>query len=385
MKSNHHVDDSFNQLNPLYETKQTPANKPNQDSNQLCNRLMLCFVAIVVLWATSLQSAVTLVNYFVPAPPFVDAYSECENTWQVVELQQNMYSECVRVQLHACNSAYAVGLSREVHRVSVRAQANAAHVTNIESYTSNITTIMTLLKNSLAVWNTLGVSNIIPYNYNNNTCSVGQLAAARAFIGDTTPPSGSIFYRDFTSYAGASDAAVASIGSYSESLVSYNRQYVNNKTQSLQRAATQIARSVSIPRIAALNETLATLQSTFRDVISCISLSGTGVNSSEWNVNCSLPTSVLQEYEYIRTVANVQLSEAADTFLAFQSVLLSFESEVSRALSQADAFYDSIQGLVADVSDTLHKLGVNVDLCASGSWCDYSKVRSTKISLYCCN
>ena len=92
-----------------------PTKKQLKDE-ALWNRMIMCFFAICLMWATSLKVAAEIANAFIATPSAKDVMDTCSNAYDIVNEEREEYLSCVEIQLGQCNINLANDADEEADR-----------------------------------------------------------------------------------------------------------------------------------------------------------------------------------------------------------------------------------------------------------------------------
>lgn len=67
------------------------------------NRLIVCLLALALLWMTSLQNAISIINVFIRTPRLNTVISVCQRSYNSISEEKKFFGECVDSQLAHCN------------------------------------------------------------------------------------------------------------------------------------------------------------------------------------------------------------------------------------------------------------------------------------------
>lgn len=249
-----------------YNTRQKVANKSvvsvtvdggkmvDSDCGKLINRLLMCCLAICLLWITTLQVSVAIVSQQIPVPTIDSVIDSCSFAYSVIELQREYFTACVDRQLTVCAVQYNKAYLTESDRVTQAEVTNSYLTRSFQSVVTNCSSSFLHAKQSLKAWSEGGVGYSLPFHSN---CSATDRQKVLNIIGSSSSGQSktSIFdsAKDYSSY---SDTTASHFSSYASALAAYNNEYVNNKTRNLQRQVQAMVSDVSVPHMLKLNHSL---------------------------------------------------------------------------------------------------------------------------------
>lgn len=67
------------------------------------NRAIVCLLALGLLWVTSLQNAIGIINAYIRAPSLKTVIKVCQRSYDVISEEKGSFGECVSGQLTKCN------------------------------------------------------------------------------------------------------------------------------------------------------------------------------------------------------------------------------------------------------------------------------------------
>ena len=102
-----------------------PTEEDERYSRIFCNRLMICILAISLLWVTSLQIAIGIVDTYISAPSMNAVIVSCENSYNILSDEKDAFGECVARQLEDCNTELTTAYTEENARVTSYQAYNA--------------------------------------------------------------------------------------------------------------------------------------------------------------------------------------------------------------------------------------------------------------------
>jgi hypothetical protein len=74
-----------------------------RNSRIFCNRVIVCFMALGLLWMTSLQIAIGIIDVFIKSPSMDAVINACKQSYDVVAVSKKQSGDCVDRQLARCN------------------------------------------------------------------------------------------------------------------------------------------------------------------------------------------------------------------------------------------------------------------------------------------
>jgi len=289
---------------------------------RLQNRVVLCMVALCLLWMTSLQVSLGVVEWAgLDTPTLGTVVDQCVGkSFEVADQQRRQFEECARLETRQCESLGQASFAAESARVLTMQRQNEAVVQQLQQWQAGCGGLFEATKSALTAWRgeratrgkIYGTGSIDsePTTGMDNSC-LGPIDALLQDV-PTAAPTPSAFYelapttrpssrqsiwQAAASYSQSSDNTVSHLASYSAALTSYNVAYLANKTHSLQLSAglavSTAIDAMSLPEYTA--PSLASLDTTLSSLLSCIALDPSAVTSTSSNGGseaCELPASV---------------------------------------------------------------------------------------------
>lgn len=133
---------------------------------KMCHRMILCVFAVATIWATSLQICVAIVGTSIKAPSFSSVVKNCKYAWAVVQEQSDYYAECTERQVSICGENLDAAYVTETFRVSQNQRSNTALLTAYGNAVGNCSASVSLAKEAIAAWTSLGTAYDIPFQGN---------------------------------------------------------------------------------------------------------------------------------------------------------------------------------------------------------------------------
>jgi hypothetical protein len=96
------------------------------------NRIIVCLLAVSLLWMTSLQVAIGVMDAYISAPSMNSVITGCEHSYNTIVDQRTSFGECVARQLIDCNTELTTAYIDEKSRVAAYESANAATLLAIQ-------------------------------------------------------------------------------------------------------------------------------------------------------------------------------------------------------------------------------------------------------------
>lgn len=138
--------------------------------------MIMCVFAICILWLTSLQICVAIVETNIKIPSFSSVITNCKYAYSVVKEQSNYYSDCTSRQVAMCRENLDVSYVNEKFRVHENQLSNTQFLNAYQQSVGNCSSSVSAAKGAVSAWTGLGVTYSIPYYANcTGKSSVGFL------------------------------------------------------------------------------------------------------------------------------------------------------------------------------------------------------------------
>ena len=110
------------------EIEKVKSDEDERNSRIFCNRVIVCMLAVSMLWLTSLQVAVGIMDAYISTPTMTAVIKSCDHSYNVVSEERIAFGECVAVQLTSCNTQLTTAYIEETSKVASYESSNAAHL-----------------------------------------------------------------------------------------------------------------------------------------------------------------------------------------------------------------------------------------------------------------
>mmetsp|Transcript_13016 Transcript_13016/g.26658 ORF Transcript_13016/g.26658 Transcript_13016/m.26658 type:complete len:293 (+) Transcript_13016:87-965(+) len=137
-----------------------PSKKQLRDE-ALWNRMVMCFFAICLMWATSLKVAAEIAKAFIATPSAEDVMDTCSNAYDVVNEEREEYLQCVEIQLGQCNINLAMSADEEADRIDANYNSNRQLLDDAKAVQNACSSAYSNGRFSLESWASNGVA--LPY------------------------------------------------------------------------------------------------------------------------------------------------------------------------------------------------------------------------------
>jgi hypothetical protein len=96
------------------------------------NRAIVCLLALGLLWVTSLQNAIGIINAYIKAPSLNTVISVCRQSYDIVSEEKVFFGECVSGQLTKCNKGLTAEYFVENDKKKSYEVSNAAMLLSLQ-------------------------------------------------------------------------------------------------------------------------------------------------------------------------------------------------------------------------------------------------------------
>lgn len=355
--------------------------QPPPLKSKLLNRMILCLFALCLLWLTTLQLSVAIVNEYITIPMISNVAESCQTTFAKVNEQRNQYTACADRQVVTCQEQLDAANRRESMRVHDATVRNRALFSQYSSVVTNCSEAQTTAQSAMKDWMDAAESDYdLPFQ---STCTMKNRDSVNAWIGaDTTKESKQSLYSSAVQYVTSTEGTVSRLAEYSNTLSQYNEEYLNNKTKKLQMLSVEVVNEVSAPRLAEMGHSFDSTYDVLDMVSACIGLAKEGTVddgiSSEPLPHCAYSDGARVLYDQAMVVSNSRMRAMQNAVTAAQDYMDNYGLQVATAVEQADRFYDSVsgaQGIIRwVVQNTGGLFGSSSVLCGQSTpnWCSFS-------------
>lgn len=357
----------------------------------LCNRLLLCSVAVCLLWATSLQICMGIVGVNINVPLLSSVMESCEFALHKVNQQREQYKQCAEIQLLNCHKQLDRSYTAERSRVDATERQNELFRVQVDHIAANCTTSYQMAIQAINVWTTANPNptkqeqELVhpPYYYFFSNCSASHRSQVQSLIGTTTTSSSAAavvttkntVIRQSKQYSKSVDDTVFRLVDYTDSLSAYNNEYIHNKTSRLKLLSEKILLDISAPRIASLGVSFDPVRILLDQLLACATLSDTSSINNNNNNQCPYEASFYDIYDKLSSTTNARLQGISLVMQDIQETFNEYVEQVEDAIATANAFYDSVEGPQGLVMWVYDNTGIT-QLCGTTTpnFCTFSKV-----------
>lgn len=333
-----------------------------------CNRILFCLMALCFLWMTSLEICASIASKYIAVPTFGEVVHNCHYAFDQTTEEKRFYDDCVNRQLDICHRDLTAALQSEQLITQRKSDVNNVYRAKFTSFSSNCSQDLSSAKALITAWLSGGADYTIPYQ---SSCSGSKQAALQQMIGDSSS-SKSDFLSTTQFYTQDTNNRVSRLTSYASALGAYNAQYLSNKTSYLHIKAIDIAASVSLKNIIALNKSFNAMFTTMNNLVACVSLDPTSTEQ------CPYGPSAYQLMEVSLYETQVGIDQVQGAVAMLQANLQVYIANVKAAVANMESFYNSIagaKGLLTYILNILNTVGLgSIALCGQTTpdFCSFS-------------
>ena len=113
-------------------TDKTDSEEEQRNSRILCNRIIVCLFALCLLWITSLQVALSIIDIYVSTPRLDSVITGCRHSYDIVVSHKKAFGDCVDRQLIQCNRNLDKSYALEKDKKAGYETANAAFLLSLQ-------------------------------------------------------------------------------------------------------------------------------------------------------------------------------------------------------------------------------------------------------------
>ena len=339
--------------------------------NYLSNRLLVGALAICMLWLTSMQICVSLVQSYIASPVLQQAVDQCVFTFDVTNQQKNDYDTCVNLELQTCRDEFDAALQLELERSRAKESENKKSVQQAQSVQEACGNDVVNAKVVIKAWEYQGSSLHPLMTY--PSCSSQKredldiLLNQNAFVSTALSATSEVASYSVSSNLILSQlsAQLTSIQLSYEGVISSNQAHFITGSQLWMNNATLQTSFLLNQSSSSVNDIVATL-------LSCVGSSNTASVTP-----CIFGSSLIDLYIAQKAAMDAQLIEITSRQQQTASAIASYENDVSNAFQNFDSFYQSVvgpNGLIGQLTSAMTQLGLPVNTCGltNPSWCIFT-------------
>lgn len=111
---------------PVLPLEKAISEEEERNSRIFCNRVIVCMLVVSMLWLTSLQVAIGIVDSYISTPTMTAVIKGCDYSYNVVSEERTAFGKCVTNQLIDCNTELTTSYIDEKAKVANYESLNAA-------------------------------------------------------------------------------------------------------------------------------------------------------------------------------------------------------------------------------------------------------------------
>ena len=221
------------------ENKNHPANhdieslklkvKKVEDKNlkqTLMFRIVLCFTEVLLLWITSLNNTMILVDYFIPSPTVQFIYKECQDSFNTILTQKSDYKVCISAQLDRCNTNLDESTIEQEKSLTFKKEQNKNTLDYLQRESDDLNSQYEILYYALKDWSEVNVDKRIVYTVE---CSVQNQSYIQYLLGRDGEETSSSILDSANQYAQQNDRRVNQLANFNLQTMTYNSEYMMKK------------------------------------------------------------------------------------------------------------------------------------------------------------
>jgi hypothetical protein len=330
--------------------------KISPQTKKLSYRLFFCCISIGLLWITTLDLAINIVQYSIPSPTTQAVIDTCRSAYYRTTAERQSYELCANIQSQQCHNDFENSLIREIDRNNDVLDFNAAVNVKVKLHQQSCQGNLDITMDALASWGNQKsddprAQSLTYYP----TCSISDRTKVATLIGtiltsDTGPSPTEIKKSSLQTaleYTQSTATTLQSFSDYSITLSRYNQGYLDNHTRiNYPQLTSNFVRDVSSPSVKYLTGTdlnslalSSTIKTHINSLLACVSLNPTLAGK------CTLlPTSAFIEYNKIKTEVNILGVRMQNDINSVRKYVVSYGLVVKDMLVLANDFFDSVTG-----------------------------------------
>jgi len=285
----------------------------------LRNRIKMSFLAVCLMWATSLRVTVFFVSLFVDVPPFAVVMGTCNQTYHITRDEKGRYEDCVDSELKQCGQALDTKYRKEEWRVAATQQKNEDMIEAARSVQSN--------------------------------CSSAYSSRSREDrdrLASLVRDKGSIRSEAFSissDYSQESQSAVRQLAQYAHERVLYDKQYINNRTERIKDEVHAYIDGVDLPML----DVASVFESIQQDVerfVSCVTIRSVSYGQCNSFMGAQVRLNAIQQ----------EMDRRIDIYVAeidsWQQQMIKYKANVHDAFQVSERFYWGVKNAIPDWVDS---------------------------------
>lgn len=332
---------------------------------RIYKRALLCVIAILLIWVTTLDTAIQIVDFYVPMPDYNSVYDTCAHAYDLVLEQKSAYSSCATKQIDLCYIGLTNDDEKEKNRISGIYEENIKNYAMLNNIANNCSNQYDDMKLAARSWTSYSNQNII---FSRN-CTREEIVQIKENLNGITETA-SVAYTSAMDYSYNYQSKVHDISTYALSLQSYNENYFSNKSALIYNATIATFTNISSTYMNKWFDLRGEVVNKTKELISCLSL-----DENETDVSC---LSNARAYDYYQK----QITSYQNAFekyniykTSMESAVTSLESSINKVDALMSDFYLSINGPLGLATNLVMQYGgLKEQYCdTTPKWCDYSE------------
>lgn len=308
----------------------------------LGTRLMICLVAVTLVWCTSLRISAGIAALFVESP----SSQVVVDSWRVVvdvgAQEREAHVDCARLQTDQCKAALnrTVALMVAASDAARRRNRFTATAADLQAVDCNAWMVRTF--SNTQKWVKLDpVSNRLQYNAN---CSAEERATLQNLVGDIGEVKSNSFALS-TDYVRQTSALFDNAASSIANRTEYDRNYIATKLGLTRLKAIEIS-GIPVPFQLSIPGLFPGLSLAIDRLVACLALTGSP---------CPRPTLVSQ-FRAVQEAFNATYHELNELARTNYERAVDYTNRVVAKMAEIGAFFDRLRG----VAEGLAGLGISV-------------------------
>ena len=310
------------------QSSSPPAASSTNQSDQhgrgrLKNRMLMCALAVCLMWATSLRVAVIVVSFFIEVPPLESVVDSFKSAYQVTLDEKDRFAQCADVQIQQCDDELLEASYKEIKRVNVTTALNQDIVDAARKVQNDCSSAYTSLRYAIEAW--VDAGHFLPY-MDNSTCSAEDLSRLTSSVGDISEVRSEALSVSL-GYSADSQSTVRRLAEYAELRAAYDAEYINNHTLKVQGELMAFAGEIEMPALN-VDKVFEDIQVDVDSLISCVS--PRSVDAGE----CPTFRGAQERLDDIRTEMERRLE-------IYEEMIIEWRQKTDEYISNVQAAYDS--------------------------------------------
>ena len=317
----------------------------------LRNRIKMSFLAVCLMWATSLRVTVFFVSLFVDVPPFAVVMGTCNQTYHITRDEKGRYEDCVDSELKQCGQALDTKYRKEEWRVAATQQKNEDMIEAARSVQSNCSSAYSSLQYALrSMVATDDISSVGRFDVNETMALKGSFCSRedRDRLASLVRDKGAIRSEAFSissDYSQESQSAVRQLAKYAHERVLYDKQYINNRTERIKDEVHAYIDGVDLPML----DVASVFESIQQDVerfLSCVTIRSVSYGQCNSFMGAQVRLNAIQQ----------EMDRRIDIYVAeidsWQQQMIKYKANVHDAFQVSERFYWGVKNAIPDWVDS---------------------------------